>query len=209
LAPSARAKGVKNGPQRTRGLPEPAPALCHIAGTKPFWSRLTALCGITVRRRLWLVGQGKSHLYGFALLGNISKAAGVVQAHSHLIERAGHQVDSRDARGDRHLHQRRHEQTRDAHAAIELPGHNKTDIGKEPVRIYPYLRKIVDTHIVQPIGTWAVVSEHLDGVWSTRPALRGRVATRTLAVIWGSRRQVTQRSLTSQGQRNKPGGGGP
>jgi hypothetical protein len=153
----------------------------NMARTKPIWSRLAAMCVMTVPRRLRLVGKGKSHLYGFALFGYISKAAGVVQAHSHLIERAGHQVDSRDARGDRHLHQRRHEQTRDAHAAIELPGHNKTDIGKEPVRIYPYLRKIVDTHIVQPIGTWAVVSEHLDGVWSTRPALRGRVVTRTLA----------------------------
>ena len=37
--------------------------------------------------QLWLVGKVKSHLYRFPMLGNISKAAGVVQVHGHLIER--------------------------------------------------------------------------------------------------------------------------
>jgi hypothetical protein len=77
-------------------ITEPALALFTIAGTKSSWPRLATLWMI-VHRHFWLVAKGKSHLYSFPLLGNISKAAGVVQVHSHLIERAGHQVDSRDA----------------------------------------------------------------------------------------------------------------
>ena len=92
---------------------------CTVGGTKPFWSRLATLCWMIVYRRLWLVGQGQSHLYGFPLLGQVLKATRVVQVHSGLIECAGREVDSGDAQGRRHLDQRPHEQTPDAYAARE------------------------------------------------------------------------------------------